>query len=399
VEFNTDPRSCTPALGLVSPFVPVTVTDGGDNNNFNLVAKRVTGAIIVQVRNANNNAPVSGIEASADITSGGTNYSTGNAGTDNSGNVTQRVFNGQWSVTLNTMDLNNAGYEGILSQNVTISNNTNSVTFLVQPIAPVPPLHHYSFVNGTVIDRVGSANGTLMNGAVSSNGFLTLDGVNDYVQFNQKIIPTLGNFSVLFYAQQTVSQAGQYAEIISQGSSGAGFYIGHDTSHNMRIGGCLPSPGVSFFGDGQIHHYALSADASDARLYFDGLLVSSKGSALSMTSSGTDTRLGRQFDPFTEYFHGNIADLWVFSGALSQSQIGAVILATPPIIVSPTHPGNNQFRFTVVALPNQTYTVQYSANLSTWTPLVTTNSPVNSFTVTDTAATNSERYYRVLVGQ
>ena len=43
--------------------------------------------------------------------------------------------------------------------------------------------HWYTF-NGNVNDQVGSANGTLVGGAIASGGLLSLNGLTSYVQFN-----------------------------------------------------------------------------------------------------------------------------------------------------------------------------------------------------------------------
>ena len=36
---------------------------------------------------------------------------------------------------------------------------------------------------------------------------------------------------------------------------------------------------------------------------------------------GTPTRLGRQFEPYLEYFHGKLDDFKVYSGVLTPSEI------------------------------------------------------------------------------
>src|SRR5262249_26206085 len=43
-----------------------------------------------------------------------------------------------------------------------------------------------------------------------------------------------------------------------------------------------------------------------------------------MTSDGDDTRLGRQFDPFDEYFNGNMDELWVYSGTLTAEEVATL---------------------------------------------------------------------------
>ena len=70
------------------------------------------------------------------------------------------------------------------------------------PPVEAKPLHHYAFANAAVADSLGSANGSLINGAVVTNGALRLDGVSAYVEFEGPLIPTSGAFSVAFFAQE-----------------------------------------------------------------------------------------------------------------------------------------------------------------------------------------------------
>jgi serine/threonine protein kinase len=202
----------------------------------------------------------------------------------------------------------------------TRQNSAATKNLLLSPDAIA--LHHYAFYGSVVVDSVGIANGTLLNGASVSAGQLHLDGVDDYVQFDQHIVPTVGDFSVAFFAQELSSQA-TYTEIISQGfSEGPGFYVGYDASHNFRIGDVLWETGIPFPSDGLLHHYAVTA-GTDTRLYIDGTLVATFG-PISATAGGDHTRLGRQFDPFAEFFTGNLDDLWVFSGTLTADEVASL---------------------------------------------------------------------------
>jgi hypothetical protein len=188
-------------------------------------------------------------------------------------------------------------------------------------------LHYYTFDGSDVIDSVGTANGTLWNGASVASGRLNLDGIDDYAQFNQHIIPTTGSFSVAFFAQELSAQ-GSHTEIISQGYSGApGFYVGYDPLHNFRIGDMIGNTGIPFPSDGLVHHYAVTA-GTDTRLYIDGSLIAPPFGPIGMTTGGTDTRLGRQFDPCAEFFHGNVDELWIFNGTLTAGEV-ATLAAVP----------------------------------------------------------------------
>ena len=71
----------------------------------------------------------------------------------------------------------------------------------------------------------------------------------------------------------------------------------------------------------------------------------------------------------------------------------------PPTISSPARLGG-QFHMTVNGSAGQNYTIQLSTNLGStnWISLLITNSAASSFLFTDPNATNSPRFYRVLVG-
>jgi|TARA_B100000315_G_C14045180_1_gene349326 hypothetical protein len=76
--------------------------------------------------------------------------------------------------------------------------------------------------------------------------------------------------------------------------------------------------------DGFWHSFVLTSDATTGtRLYLDSSLVYSHTSQLSVQTTGTDTRLGAQFQGFGEYFHGQIDNLKVYDYALTAGQIAA----------------------------------------------------------------------------
>jgi hypothetical protein len=195
------------------------------------------------------------------------------------------------------------------------------------PARAATELHRYLFKTSTVADSVGTANGTLFNGAAVQDGWLVFDGVNDYVEFASKLVPTgTGAFSVSFFAQRAAASAGSFSEIISQGQSSANaFYIGERNSdHRVRAGDTWQSTGAAFPSDGQVHHFAVTADNANAQLYIDGVLAATKGSGLPVGASGTNTRLGRQLGGNAEYFNGRMTDLRIFSGVLSPAEVDAV---------------------------------------------------------------------------
>ena len=193
-------------------------------------------------------------------------------------------------------------------------------------------IHEYTF-EGNANDQVGSANGTLINGAAASNGMLSLNGVNQYVQFGSHIVPTSGSYSVALFAQETTPVAGDI-EFISQGSTYApGFYIGHNgtSPEQIRVTDSWQNTSVLFPSNGLWNSYVVVVNASTSQslLYVDGDLASTLNTAITTTTGADDTRLGRQFDPFGEYLAGNLANVQIYNNALTKTQVAAYATEGP----------------------------------------------------------------------
>ena len=216
--------------------------------------------------------------------------------------------------------------------------SASTLVLLASGVFAATPIHHYNFqhhiLNRTgVVDSVGSADGTFLNGATDVSGMLVLDGMDDYVQFGEPLVPTTGSFSVAFFAQE-FSPTSDRMEIISQGCSYCpGFYVGYYPSPMMRVGDEWQNTGVPFPNDGLFHHYAVTADDNETRLYIDGNLVATNP-PIHLSGYGDATRLGMQFQSWGENFHGNIDELWIFSGALTDGEVKVLAAINVPPIVS-----------------------------------------------------------------
>ena len=187
-------------------------------------------------------------------------------------------------------------------------------------------IHHYTF-STDASDSAGSANGALTSGAVASGGVLSLSGTAN-VSFTQHIVPTSGAYSVALFARQNTLQ-NNFREWISQGvSGGPGFYIGYQAGGGIRATDSWLTTGTSFTANGIFEHIALVTDGATSSLYLNGVLSATLASGLNTTAGGDDTRFGKQFSPFNEYFHGDIADVRIYTGALSAQQVAS--LATTP---------------------------------------------------------------------
>ncbi len=202
------------------------------------------------------------------------------------------------------------------------------------PAAPASAalLHQYSFNNSTS-DSVGSLNATLNGGASVSGGSLALNGTSAYAELSGYAIPT-SNFSITFDAT-IAAYSGGTVEMISQGSSGApGFYIGL-AGGQFRLGDNLAGIGVLAPSLNVSHAYELISNASGTQFFIDGTSVFTSTTQATAPQSGTNTRVGAQFQPYGEYFDGTISNLSIYSGTptvpepASWALLGVGMLALP----------------------------------------------------------------------
>jgi hypothetical protein len=137
---------------------------------------------------------------------------------------------------------------------------------------------------------------------------------------------------VALVARQTTAQS-NFIELISQGfSGGPGFYIGHDPSGFIRVSDSWNSLIEPFPSDGQFHHFAVTVDADtdNSRLYVDGVLTDTFGSTIATTSGGTDTRFGRQFNPFLEFFGGALDEVRIYDASLTAGEVAQLTAVPEP---------------------------------------------------------------------
>lgn len=217
---------------------------------------------------------------------------------------------------------------------LTVTNGGSGYTVAPAVVVAPPPgaaivnwsdvaLQHWYTFQGNTNDQIGTANGTLAGGATAANGLLTLDGVSGYVQFASPIIPTSGSYSITMFATEPAASSAM-AELVSQGQSGGGFYIGHDQSGNIRLGDSWISTGIAFPSDGLRHHYAFVMDGSAnlASFYIDGVLAGTHAGFY--PNAGDNTRIGAQFSNFGEFFNGTIEDVRIYGSAIPLGAISTI---------------------------------------------------------------------------
>src|SRR5690349_19528679 len=96
------------------------------------------------------------------------------------------------------------------------------LTTLACSAASASLIHEYNFDSGpqATDSGPGAQNGILLNGALITAGYLSLDGSNDYVQFANHLIPTAAPYTIAFRFQTNGNSQAGIAEMISQGTSG-----------------------------------------------------------------------------------------------------------------------------------------------------------------------------------
>ncbi|MFM8330130.1 MAG: LamG domain-containing protein [Candidatus Methylumidiphilus sp.] len=194
-------------------------------------------------------------------------------------------------------------------------------------------IHYYDFASAAT-DSVGGENGVLFNGATVSGGVLNLDGSDDYVEFSSHLVPTAESYTVAFFAQQNSSQSGLFVEMISQGTAGGtGFYIGKNSDDTVRVSDAWIWTGIPFPTVGVLHHYALTVEKSSSKssVYIDGTLAGQANVVPSAYLAGSNTRLGNQFSPYAEYFHGIIDDVRIYDSVLTATDIANLASPTSAI--------------------------------------------------------------------
>jgi hypothetical protein len=196
-------------------------------------------------------------------------------------------------------------------------------------------LHAYDFSSTTssggadyVVDLQGSEDGLILGGASIGGGVLTLDGENDAVAFAAQLIPFADDFSVFVRAQIPLQTQHYYTEIISQGSSGGGFYIG-GAGNSYRLGDAYASPGVTYSVDEAFHNLLLTNSAAGGFSFsIDGTEVFSGGHV--NFGGSCNTRLGDQFcGAYGEFFKGKLDTVKIYSGVASYDDVVAASAPEP----------------------------------------------------------------------
>ncbi|MDB4913811.1 MAG: hypothetical protein JWM95_1455 [Gemmatimonadetes bacterium] len=179
--------------------------------------------------------------------------------------------------------------------------------------------HRWDFT--TDANDLFGAVGTMNGGAAVLGGVLTLDGISSSVSFGSQLLGTSAPWSISLFARIDAAQYHGYGNMMSQGSSGSGFYISYDGG-NWRLTDAWnpgPSTGPDNPTDNLFHSFTLVNDGTSAQFYRDGLLYATHAGGLG-SSGGCNFTLGSQFCG-GENFHGELDEVRIFDNALDADAV------------------------------------------------------------------------------
>jgi hypothetical protein len=347
-----------------------------------------------------NGTNVIGVQVFAYATIGGNSYQT-EVDTDTNGNYSLNVANGNWTVnvydcgcgdddSLNEV-VDGGNYQGNYldpaSQNVNIANNNGTANFTV------PSCGGVSFV--TTSPLPGGTNGAYYN--FQFNASDCTGNYNWFVNDPQDLPPGLTLYSGgAFNGTPGGSGTYNFSVHVDDGNGHSAnqpfsLYIAPTSGPLQVTTTSLPNAnlGVS---------YSTSLGASGGQQPYNWSLAAGSlplPSALAISTNGVISGIPATNGLFS--FVVQVTD----AGSNSKSQSLGLIINPKPSLGSLAKSSGTQFQFRLTGAANQNYTIQMSTNLSStnWTSLfVTNNTTTNSFIIVDPNASNSQRFYRTLIG-
>jgi hypothetical protein len=325
---------------------------------------------------------------------------------DGSGNYSLNVANGTWTVGLESNGGNDSlnsilgggTYQNPANQIVSVNNNDPVVNFSVAPPAPLQMMTN-SLPGGTVGvyyqqslsasggqapynwwlpggtstlppgnfgDMNFSSNGT--NGTISgtpgsAGTFPFWVGVSDNA-FPQNVVTQM--FSI------TITIGSTPLQVVTGGLPGATQNAPYSTA--LAANGGQPP-----------YRWSLAPGSANPPYY---VALSTNG-----LLSGTPVSSG------TDYFIVRVTDS---ISATADRLLGLVVTASTnkPVLLltQPTRFANGQFQFTFNTAPDTSYTLQVSSDLRNWSPVSLLSGSGGPLTVSDLTASDTRRFYRILIG-
>ena len=402
------------SLNLIGPSLDFSIADGTTISGINYIAQVVTVTISGQVKDSASNT-ISGLFVFVNGNINGTNYNAGTQ-TDANGDYSLGVFNGVWQVSLDCGALIGMGYGCPNNQNVTINNSGAVANFIV------PPPASYSF-----FFRHFANAGDFANGFTAIPAYpVSPAGYNAVLLAQNDNYPPPGNVSFTGPAGSGMTNAPTAVQNLGNNSASyISLRVKHPTSApggnwSVNYNGnlinfsapdpqvashlVLPIPTVSVSNDivqrvtwaykdasgnplagtpalvtnVQVQFFDQSLNVLEASVFFPPPVVSYTPLA---TNSWSHIGLVRMF------YIDNLDNRYVIDFTHAAPQLAAAGWNL-----------NNRFQLQLDGLAGQNYTVQFSTDLISWSPLLITNAPGGPFVVVDPVPPGAKGFYRVLLG-
>ena len=407
--------------GLVAPQLSFTVTDGVNISNITYVAPLGNRTISGWVKTGNK-APITGISVFANCVINGTNYQSG-ANTDSGGNYSMPAIPGLWSVGVDSQALTQQGYGIVFNQNADTSSSNQVVNFVVG----TPPVGFMFFRHTLgVVGEFGSSRTPTVTYPVSIHNYRVLFHVYNETNppaastvfftgppgsglTNSPADSSLGAVQsgpdVVYFSLQTknpsIAMGGNWS--INYRSNANNFVV-PDPQAQTRV--LVPLPTVTI-SNGFLRSLTWTYKDQNGNPITGtpGFVQNDRIDLIDQNGNLFDTEV---IPPTTSYAYAatNLYS-WLDVGILRMNyyddltnQYFVAFSESSPTLTGVSRLSGQRFQFLLNGPAGQNYTIQFSTNLAStnWNALFVTNNLTSPITIIDPAATNSRRFYRVLVG-
>ena len=161
----------------------------------------------------------------------------------------------------------------------------------------------------------------LLQAIVFSNSFsLNFDGSDDYVVFDNSVIPSSGDVTVQVwgYVSEYTSNGNGYANLLTQGNEANAYFIGYEDDEQMRLNHEWSNIDVAFPLN-QWVCVTIVKDDEGTKMYHNVSLVAE--SSTTMLPGDNLTYIGVQYNGSSENWNGNIDEIRIWDVALTEEEI------------------------------------------------------------------------------
>lgn len=212
------------------------------------------------------------------------------------------------------------------------------------PAGPtVDPVGHWKLdeVQGTTaLDSAGTHNGTLYGNPVwlptggKIGGALKFDGKDDYV--DTELTQTLAKWTICCWVSSPAAPAATPGTGPIHREQNLQINWNHSdpkyrSAAGLSVGGTWHAASFGTLGANTWYHLAATYDGVSLKAYRDGELITTTPCPGTPVAEGSSLKLGRHAVQ-ANFFSGTIDDVYVYSSALSQSEINALMGATAGVM-------------------------------------------------------------------